>query len=183
MFNFTTLWTVARQTPQSMGFSRQEYWSGSPCPPPGNLPNPGIELVSLMSPALAGGLFTTRATWEAEKQRCSLYDYLRRDSVGKCDCLPGWRPLHPLVDQTVTPSFVVLHLEQLREFTAAQRHPVPKHVVNDASWSTGWLSAHIAQLRLCTLSVRKAPKLSHTSYMRICSQTFHTYIPKFCQNI
>ena len=48
-----------------MGFSRQEYWSGLPCPPPGDVPNPGIEPVSLMSPALAGGFFTTSATWEA----------------------------------------------------------------------------------------------------------------------
>ena len=42
-----------------MGFSRQEYWSGWPCPPPGNLPDPGIELVSLMSPALTGVFSTT----------------------------------------------------------------------------------------------------------------------------
>ena len=40
-----TPWAVARQSPLSMGFSRQEYWSGSPCPPPGDLPNPGIELM------------------------------------------------------------------------------------------------------------------------------------------
>ena len=62
---FATLGTVARQAPLSMGFSRQEYWSGLPYPPPRNLPNPGIEPSSLMSPALAGGFFTTRATWEA----------------------------------------------------------------------------------------------------------------------
>ena len=37
------LWTVAHQAPLSMGFSRQEYWGGFPCPPPGDLPNPGIE--------------------------------------------------------------------------------------------------------------------------------------------
>ena len=48
-----------------MGFSRQEYWSGLPCPLPGDLPNPGIEPASLMSPALAGGFFTTIATWVA----------------------------------------------------------------------------------------------------------------------
>ena len=48
-----------------MGFSRQEYWSGSPCPPTGDLPDPGIEPVSLKSPALADGLLTTSATWEA----------------------------------------------------------------------------------------------------------------------
>ena len=46
------------------GFSRQEYWSGFLCPPPRDLPDPGIEPVSLMSPALAGGFFTTSATWE-----------------------------------------------------------------------------------------------------------------------
>ena len=48
------------------GTSRQEYWSGLPCPPPGDLPDPGIERVSLMSPALAGRFFTTSATWEAQ---------------------------------------------------------------------------------------------------------------------
>ena len=50
-----TLWTGACQAPLSMGFSRQEYWSELPCPPPGNLPDAGIEPASLTSPALAGG--------------------------------------------------------------------------------------------------------------------------------
>ena len=61
---FVTQWTEAFQTLLSMRFFRQEYWSGLPCPPPGDLPNPGIELTSLRSPALAGGFFTTSATWE-----------------------------------------------------------------------------------------------------------------------
>ena len=60
---FATLWTVAHQTPLSMGFSRQEYWSGLPCPPVGNLPDPGMELTSLTS-ALAGRFFTTSNAWE-----------------------------------------------------------------------------------------------------------------------
>ena len=64
---FVTPWTVAYQAPLSKGFSRQEYWSGLPCPPPGDLPDPGIELVSLMSPALGGGFFATSATWEAQE--------------------------------------------------------------------------------------------------------------------
>ena len=55
---FATLWTVAHQAPLSMGFSRQECWSGLPCRPL------GIKPVSLTLPALAGWLFTTRATWE-----------------------------------------------------------------------------------------------------------------------
>ena len=62
---FVTLWAVGHHAPLSMGFSRQEYWSGLPLPPSGDLPDPGIEPTSLMSPALAGGFFTTRATWEA----------------------------------------------------------------------------------------------------------------------
>ena len=49
-----------------LGFSRQEYQSRLPCPPPGDLPHPGIEPASLTSPALAGGFFTTSATWEAQ---------------------------------------------------------------------------------------------------------------------
>ena len=61
---FVTLWTVAHQAPLSMGFSRQEYWSGLSHPPPGDLPDPGVKPVSLMSPALAGRFFTTGATWE-----------------------------------------------------------------------------------------------------------------------
>jgi len=48
---FVTLWTVACQAPLSMGFSRQEYWSGLPCPPPGDLPDPGIEPTSTVAPA------------------------------------------------------------------------------------------------------------------------------------
>ena len=62
---FVTLWTVAHQSPLSRGFSRQEYWSGLPCPPPEDLPNSGIEPVSLTSPALADEFFTTSATREA----------------------------------------------------------------------------------------------------------------------
>ena len=62
---FVTPWSVAYQGPLSMGFSRQEYWSGLPCPPPGDLLNPGIELASFKSPAFAGGFFTISATWEA----------------------------------------------------------------------------------------------------------------------
>ena len=57
-------WTVAPQIALPMGFSREEYWSELPCPPPRDLPDPGVEPVSLMSPALAGEFFTTSATWK-----------------------------------------------------------------------------------------------------------------------
>ena len=65
---FSRVWlfcTLACQIPLSTGFSRQEYWSGMQCLPPGDLPDPEIEPESLTSPALAGRFFTTSATWEA----------------------------------------------------------------------------------------------------------------------
>ena len=65
---FATPWTIAYQAPPSMGFSRQEDWSGLPFLSPGDLPNPGIELVS---PALAGGFFTS----EPRGKPFSMYPY------------------------------------------------------------------------------------------------------------
>ena len=65
---FMTLWTEAHQASLSMGFSRQEYLGGFPCPPPGDLSDLGIEPVSLKSPALAGRPFITSTTWEAPKE-------------------------------------------------------------------------------------------------------------------
>ena len=58
---FATAWTVAHQAPLSMRFSRQEHWSGLLCPPPGDLPDPEMAPWSLMSPALAGWIFNTKA--------------------------------------------------------------------------------------------------------------------------
>ena len=58
---FGTPWTVAYQAPLSSGFSRQEYWSGLPFPSPGDLPNPGIEPISPVSPVLAGRFITTES--------------------------------------------------------------------------------------------------------------------------
>ena len=61
--SFETPWTVAHQAPLSMGFSRQEYWSGLPFPSPGDLPDPGVEPTSFTSPTLAGRFFTTSAKY------------------------------------------------------------------------------------------------------------------------
>ena len=63
-------WTVAHQVPLSMGFSRQEYWSGVPFPPPGDLPDPETEPAS---PALAGRFFTTSTNWEAHRNVKKIY--------------------------------------------------------------------------------------------------------------
>ena len=62
---FVASWTVGFQAPLSMEFSKQEYLSRVPFPTPGDLPDPGIKPGALESPALAGGLFTTSATWQA----------------------------------------------------------------------------------------------------------------------
>ena len=83
--------------PLSMEFYRQEYWTGLPCPSPGDLPDTGIEPASLMSLALAGRFFTTGATWEASlastKRACILLKNRhaacmgRQIQVSKCNCI------------------------------------------------------------------------------------------------
>ena len=78
---FVSLWTIACQAPLSMGFSKQEYWSGLPWPPPRFLCNPGIGPTALSSPTLAGGFFTTSATWEDLSSSYSPSKYHRLVSV------------------------------------------------------------------------------------------------------
>ena len=78
---FVTLWIVAHQTPLSMGFSRQGYWSGLPGPPPGDLPDPGTDPGSLMAPTLAGRFSTTSATWEAHFILITSLKALSRNTV------------------------------------------------------------------------------------------------------
>ena len=65
MSDSATTWTVTHKSPLSVGFCRQDYWRGLPYPPPEDLPDPGIELTFLMSPALTDGFFNTSTTWEA----------------------------------------------------------------------------------------------------------------------
>ena len=65
MSNSATLWALAPQASPSMEVFRKENWSGLLCPPPGDLPRPGIKPASLKSPALAGEFSTTSVTWEA----------------------------------------------------------------------------------------------------------------------
>ena len=88
---FATPWIVAHQAPLSMEFSRPEHWSRLLCPPPGDIPNPGIEPMSLMSPALASGFFTTRATWEAQimSTYCSSVGKEPASSAGNPGSIPG----------------------------------------------------------------------------------------------
>ena len=89
-----TLWTVVPQAPLSTGFFRQEYWSGLPYLSPEDLPNPGIEPVSLMSPALAGGFLTTSATSEILTEFLQNQLLASRNSLSfsrhRCQILMAW---------------------------------------------------------------------------------------------
>ena len=71
--------TIAHQTPLSIGFSRQECWNGVPCPPPGDLPEPGIELASLTSPVLVGGFLKAQLV----KDSCNAGDLGSIPGVGR----------------------------------------------------------------------------------------------------
>ena len=89
-----TLWTVAYQAPLNTGFSRQEYWSGLPWPPPGDLPDSWIEPMSLTSPALAGGLpFVAQlvknppAMWETRIRSLDWEDLLEKTKATHCSIL------------------------------------------------------------------------------------------------
>ena len=87
---FATSWTVA-QAPLSMGISRQEYWSGLPFPPPGDLPNSGIKPETPLSPALAAGFFTTEPQMPLGTRRWLVLfkSYLRGPSVWYWDFPAG----------------------------------------------------------------------------------------------
>ena len=81
--NSAALWTVARQAPLSVGFFRQDYWSGLPCPPPGDLPNPGTEPMSPVSPALQEDSLPTEPPGKPQNVNI---EYLHRFERGKESC-------------------------------------------------------------------------------------------------
>ena len=89
---FATVWTIACQATLSLGFSRQEYWSELPCPPSGDLPDPGIKPEALASLTLAGRFFTTNATWEAHKtMEIQLKERIYASELKETKCLlPFW---------------------------------------------------------------------------------------------
>ena len=94
-----TPWPVAHQDPLPMGFSRREYWSGLPFPSPRDLPGPGIETTPLMSPALAGGFFTSSTTWEtfnpSSTWACAVLSHsVVSDSRDPMDCSPPGSSVH-----------------------------------------------------------------------------------------
>ena len=96
-----------------MGFSRQDYWSGLPWPPPGDCRDPGTEPVSLKSPVLSGSFFTTSSTWEASilnqwgrgiyKNSCLIYNGIllshKRNKIGSC--VEMWMDLENVIQREV----------------------------------------------------------------------------------
>ena len=115
---FVILWTIAHQAPLTMGFSRHEYWSGSPCPPHGDLPVLGIKPMSRKSLVLqAGSSQVTGATWEA--QQCVLKKILLF-TICKFFCCSVAKSCLTLCDRMncSMPSFPILHY--LFEFAQTQ---------------------------------------------------------------
>ena len=93
---FATLWIIAHQAPLSMRFSRQEYWSGLPCPPPGDLPNPGIEPTPLRSPALAGRFIATEDAMVGCYHQLNGHEFEQTlgdtEGQGSLPCCRPWGP-------------------------------------------------------------------------------------------
>ena len=89
---FATPWTIVSQAPLSMSFSRQEYWSGLPFPPPRDLPNPGIEPVSLRPPALAGRFFTTVSPGKPRQSLACMHAKLLQSYLTLCDSMDSSLP-------------------------------------------------------------------------------------------
>ena len=96
---FATPWTVAHQTPLSIGFSRQVYWSGLPFPIPGGLPHPWVKSECPASPAFAGGFFTTEPPG---KPSCSVLLYFSRYYIRYPQIL------NPFKISTLNVSFIVV---------------------------------------------------------------------------
>ena len=107
---FAPLWTIASQAPLSMGFSRQEYWSGLPFPPARHLPDPGIEPASPVSPALGGRFFTTSATWETLEAKCFRQWPLH---LGLGSFWPQWQEATSFFSAAWVPLFARAALTQL----------------------------------------------------------------------
>ena len=114
--NLCNLMDLSCQAPLSMGFFRQEYWSGLPCPPPGALPNPGIKPTSLTSPASAGRFFTTSATWEAPRITSTLSKSRIWGLINEILCHQSMVYLHLICDRESLEdlgAILILALEKL----------------------------------------------------------------------
>ena len=126
---FATPWTVAYQASLSMGFSRQECWSGLPFPSPGDLPDPGIESVSLTSPAFTGVFLTSSTTWEAPYHRLTI-----------SNSPSHWGPIHhisclvPRVFHLPPPFWRFIDLAELVLWGSTLMKPWDSHCLSFLCW-------------------------------------------------
>ena len=107
-----------------MGFSRQEYWSGLPCPPPVDLPDPGIKPTFLMSPALAGRFFTTTATCEAHINTNSLIKIKNHGQMFSFSSVQSLSCVQLFVIPWTAACQASLSYHQLQEFTQTHVYQV-----------------------------------------------------------
>ena len=133
-----TPWIVTQQAPWSVGFPRQEYWSGLPLPPPGGLPDPGIKPASPVAPSLAGGFFTTEPPEKPIK-------YIQTTEVQKnvFQMIQGYRN--------------VLQQQSNRRSSNLQ---APKIFINTSS-TTGWLGMTHALVFIGWFSLDKNRKVCY----------------------
>ena len=120
----------------SMGFSRQEYWSGLPFPSTGDLPNPGIELASLTSSALAGGLFAISATWEAQSKSKNLKFYC--SFRGSSSPITSWQIDGETVETVA--DIILLLLLLLSRFSHVWLCATPETAAHQAPQSLGFFT-------------------------------------------
>ena len=133
---FATPWTVAHQASLSMEFSRQEYWSGLPFPPPGYLPNPGMEPASLAFRALAGRFFTTAPSGKPlERETGQLIRMSRMDTQYKAHarstywlyCFSSCRVISVILKTVLgEPKVPTLPFSYSREGKAGEQGDLPK---------------------------------------------------------
>ena len=124
-----------------MGFYREEYWSGLPCPPPGDLPDPGIKPMSLKSPALAGRFFTISATWEAHVHLLLLFISLISQTL-----FMRLFSLRVIYRNKILLSVVIdkSQLFSIVRGTEKRKWRWSRSVVSDSLWSRGLNVAHQA---------------------------------------
>ena len=147
-----TVWTLARQAPLSMGFSRQEYWRGLPCPPSGDLPDQGIKPMYFMSPPLADGFFTNSAPGKPHTGVLILWFPLFQDFfvIPYCNCYPLLPPT-PLPLTRKTWNFSIRVLIPLCPFY--YRFPLGQRHIKTTTTTTKPKTQEINSVLVCFLQV------------------------------
>ena len=118
---FATSWTVTHQSPLSMRFSRQEYWSGFPCSPSGHLLDPGIEPMSLISPALAGRFFITEPLGKPFREISVQFSSVTQSCPTLCDPMNHSMPGLPVHHQL--PELMQTHIHRVGDAIQSS-HPL-----------------------------------------------------------